>query len=44
MTTLLSRQFTVDWPLEKAWQHLARVKRRPPGPSTSGKWHCSHRE
>ena len=29
MTTLLHREFTVDLPLEKAWQHLARVERWP---------------
>lgn len=29
MTTLLSRQFTVDRPLEQAWQHLARAERWP---------------
>ena len=29
MATLLSRQFTVEQPLGKAWQHLARVERWP---------------
>lgn len=29
MTTLLHREFTVDLPLEKAWQHLARVEQWP---------------
>jgi hypothetical protein len=29
MTTLVFRQFTVDRPLEKAWQHLARVEQWP---------------
>src|SRR5262249_21082463 len=29
MTMLLSRQFTVDRPLEQAWQHLARAERWP---------------
>lgn len=29
MTILLSRQFTVDRPLEPAWQHLARAERWP---------------
>ena len=28
-TTLLSRQFAVDRPLEQAWQHLARAERWP---------------
>ena len=26
---LLQREFTVDLPLEKAWQHLARVEQWP---------------
>ena len=29
MITLLRREFTVDMPLENAWQHLARVERWP---------------
>jgi hypothetical protein len=29
MITLLTRQFTVDRPLEQAWQHLARAERWP---------------
>jgi hypothetical protein len=29
MLTLLCREFTVDMPLEAAWQHLARVERWP---------------
>ncbi len=29
MITLLRREFTVDRPLEKAWQHLARVEQWP---------------
>jgi hypothetical protein len=29
MITLLRREFTVELPLEKAWQHLARVERWP---------------
>ena len=29
MITLLRREFTVDLPLEKAWQHLARVEDWP---------------
>jgi hypothetical protein len=29
MITLLCREFTVELPLEKAWQHLARVEQRP---------------
>jgi len=29
MTTLLSRQFTVDRPLEQVWLHLARAERWP---------------
>ncbi|HZL91542.1 MAG TPA: SRPBCC family protein [Pirellulaceae bacterium] len=29
MTTLLSRQFIVDLPLEQAWRHLARAERWP---------------
>ena len=29
MITLLRREFTVDLPLEKAWQHLARVEQWP---------------
>jgi hypothetical protein len=28
---LLQREFTVDLPLEKAWQHLARVEESPRG-------------
>jgi len=29
MITLLRREFTVELPLEKAWQHLARVEQWP---------------
>lgn len=29
MITLLRREFTVDMPLEKAWQHLTRVEQWP---------------
>jgi hypothetical protein len=29
MITLLRREFTVELPLEKAWQHLARVEEWP---------------
>ena len=29
MITLLRRAFTVDQPLEKAWQHLSRVEQWP---------------
>lgn len=29
MITLLRREFTVDLPLEQAWQHLARVEQWP---------------
>ena len=29
MITLLRREFTVDMPLENAWQHLARVENWP---------------
>jgi hypothetical protein len=29
MITLLRREFTVDRPIEKAWQHLARVEQWP---------------
>jgi hypothetical protein len=29
MITLLRREFTVELPLEKAWQQLARVEQRP---------------
>ncbi len=29
MITLLCREFTVDRPIEKAWQHLARVEQWP---------------
>ncbi len=29
MITLLRREFTVDRPVEKAWQHLARVEQWP---------------
>ncbi len=29
MITLLRREFTVEVPLEKAWQHLARVEQWP---------------
>jgi hypothetical protein len=29
MTTLLTRHFTVERPLDQAWQHLARAERWP---------------
>ncbi len=29
MITLIRREFTVELPLEKAWQHFARVEQWP---------------